>query len=752
MNLKRFNDWSYLVLFLALSFPLLLVAQPTIQDCLGAIPVCQDFYSESQSPSGSGSIQNEIPNGQTCTDGESNSIWYVFTASQNGFLGFIITPNNLNDDYDWALFDLTNGNCSNLNANTLVSCNAAGGSGCHGRTGCSASGVSNWVPGGCGGSGPINSLVPMQAGNTYVLMVSNWTGSNSGYTLDFSESTGLGVFDETPPLVESVTNLPQSCGDQTMQVTFNELIQCTSLANSAFQLAGPGGPYTLTASASACSSGGEQTSSLTLQINPPIQALGDYTLSIVPVAPTDLLDLCDNQTEDYVFNFSVGIPLPIAIDIGQDTSLVCVGDQLVLDASAAGTGFLWEDGSTNPTLTVSNAGIYRVTVTDACGVGEDAVEVFVQQQPPTVNFGPDQLLCSGDDIRLNADNGLAFYQWQNNTTQPTLLVNTTGDYAVTVTNGCGVVEEAINITFVPALNLNLATEYVLCLDDTLKIDVERPFASYQWADGSVAPQKNITADGSFAVTVTTLCERYEAAFNSIFLVDPVLDFGKDLVLCPNDTLVLSPGIPGAAYQWQDGSTANDYRVTTPGTYQVTVTTACNVLADAVVIDYLLPITTNLGRDTFLCAEEPYLLDAGTEVTADYEWENGDQVARRLVFGPGAYSVTVTSVCETVIDTLQIAVCEICKVYMPNVFSPNEDGVNDRLVAQSPCGLDAFSLEIYDRWGNQLYQSNNPADGWNGKVKGRPAPEGAYVWMIGYTVTENGYPRRAQQRGEVVIIR
>jgi hypothetical protein len=280
--------------------------------------------------SGSGSIQNEIPNGQTCTDGESNSIWYVFTANENGFLGFIITPNNLNDDYDWALFDLTNGNCSNLNANTLVSCNAAGGSGCHGRTGCSASGVSNWVPGGCGGSGPINALVPMQAGNTYVLMVSNWTGSNSGYTLDFSESTGLGVFDETPPLVEAVTNLPQSCGDQTIQVAFNEYIQCTSLANSAFQLTGPGGPYALTASATTCSSGGEQTSSISLRINPPIQELGDYTLTIAPVAPTDLLDLCDNQAEDYVFNFSVGIPLPIAIDIGQDTSLVCAGDRLLV--------------------------------------------------------------------------------------------------------------------------------------------------------------------------------------------------------------------------------------------------------------------------------------------------------------------------------------------------------------------------------------------------------------------------------------
>lgn len=744
--------------FYALSFVLFSVsisslsAQVSIQDCLGAVPVCQDTYTESQSPVGDGNVSNEIIPGETCTAGELNSIWYVFTASEDGDLGFLITPNNLNDDYDWVLFDLTNGDCDDLVMENVVSCNAAGGAGCHGQTGCSASGIGNWTPGGCTGTGPINTLVPMQAGNTYVLMVSNWTGSNDGYTIDFSESTGLGVFDQTPPIVDDISNLPQSCGDNNINITFSEFLQCESLNDAAFQLDGPGGPYTIDASSIACNSGADQSRNFQLTINPAIQSMGDYTLTINPTTPSDLLDLCDNQAEDFSFNFTVDTPLDITIDIGADTSLVCAGDELILDASAAGNVFLWEDGSTEPTLTVTDAGIYEVTVTDDCGIGSDAIEVFVQQTPPSVDFGPDELLCPGDTRILDADNGLAFYTWHDGSSQTSFTVNTTGDYAVTVENGCGIVEDEINITYVPDLNLSLASEYVLCLGDTLMLDIERPFATYQWENGSTNPVRAITADGSFALTVTTICEVYETNFEAIFLVDPMLELGDDLVLCPNDSLLLEPGIPGAEYLWQDGSTTDSYVVTTPDTYRVTISTACNDLIDSVQIDYLLPVTTDLGRDTFLCEDQPYLLDASTAVAADYQWEDGSMAPRRLVFGPGAYVVSVKSECETVIDTLNIVPCEICQVFMPNVFSPNNDGLNDRFFPQGPCALENYEMLIFDRWGNQVYQSNNPSEGWNGKIRGDVAPQGTYVWTINYIVSENGNPREATQRGDVVLLR
>ncbi|MEL6970205.1 MAG: gliding motility-associated C-terminal domain-containing protein [Bacteroidota bacterium] len=90
--------------------------------------------------------------------------------------------------------------------------------------------------------------------------------------------------------------------------------------------------------------------------------------------------------------------------------------------------------------------------------------------------------------------------------------------------------------------------------------------------------------------------------------------------------------------------------------------------------------------------------------------------------------------------------------MPNVFSPNNDGVNDRLGPQSPCSLEAYEIMIFDRWGNQVWQSTNPSDGWNGRINGDFAAQGTYVWMINYTVTENSIPRETQERGDVVLLR
>src|SRR5574337_507039 len=99
---------------------------PTNQDCLDAIPICQNVYSTTVSYSGEGNYPNEINNSSSCLgSGELNDVWYTFTVQQSGNLNFTITPNNSADDYDWAVYNLTNNNCSDIFTNPAleVSCN-----------------------------------------------------------------------------------------------------------------------------------------------------------------------------------------------------------------------------------------------------------------------------------------------------------------------------------------------------------------------------------------------------------------------------------------------------------------------------------------------------------------------------------------------------------------------------------------------------------------------------------------------------
>ncbi len=743
-----------LVGLLATALSLTVAAQTaTIQDCLGAIPVCQETYSESSSPVGTGSV-NEIQSGETCTDGELNSIWYLFTTNETGSLGFVITPNNLNDDYDWALFNLTNATCADLLANPnslIVSCNAAGGPGCHGATG--ATGATNLtnVPGGCGfGNSPLNALVPMQAGQTFALMISNWTGSVNGYTIDFSPSTGVDFIDNVAPEVSEAIP-PQSCGDNEITLTYSEFMSCQSMQSSAFVLTGPGGPYTVSVQGVACQQGATQSTEFVLTISPAIQSRGAFTLTIDPTTANQVLDLCGNQQASYTYNFVVDVPIPIFPNIGADTSLVCAGDTLLLDASSQGTMYLWSDGSTLPTLPVTNAGTYSVTIEDACGVGTDAVDVVVQMEPPVVDLGADQQICPGESVAVDVTNSLSTYLWSDGPTVPMRTLTETGSYAVSVTNACGTTERQIEVVAVPPIVADFG-EQVLCYGETAVLDFTHPFATYAWSDGQTTARREITEDIDVDLTITTPCETVSGNIAIVFLRDPTLQLGADTTLCAGDSLVLAPGIPGGGYRWQDGSTANTLLVTGPGLYELVLTTACNELRDTREVSYIPRIQTDLGRDTFLCEGASLRLDATAQAPVSYRWEDGTTEAVRRVDEPGTDLVSVLSDCEAIFDTLRITRCEMCEVYVPNVFSPNGDGANDRFLAFSDCPLTDYSLQLFDRWGRAVFATQDPALGWAGTIRGQAAPTGVYVWSLAYTVIEDGYVKQRTRKGDVVLVR
>ncbi|MBE0642195.1 MAG: gliding motility-associated C-terminal domain-containing protein, partial [Bacteroidales bacterium] len=127
-------------------------------------------------------------------------------------------------------------------------------------------------------------------------------------------------------------------------------------------------------------------------------------------------------------------PLP-HIDLGPDT-ILCDGDQLILDASWPGTQHLWSDGSTNPTLAVSQAGTYSVTATaDGCS-NQDVIDISMVYQPE-VYLGEDTTICQGDEILLNAGNGFSTYLWNTGSIGNVLNAGAAGPYWVKVSNQCG---------------------------------------------------------------------------------------------------------------------------------------------------------------------------------------------------------------------------------------------------------------------------------------------------------------------------
>ena len=164
------------------------VVTPTNQDCLGAIVLCNNIYNQTNSFSGTGNVANEINGSTSClASGEKNDVWYTFKVNNTGNLNFVITPNNNTDDYDWALFNLTNGTCAQIytSPSLLVSCNY---SATVGPTGAVVG--PNLSSQGAGGT-PFNALIPATVGQVFYLTIGNFSGTQSGYTLVLDSSVDI---------------------------------------------------------------------------------------------------------------------------------------------------------------------------------------------------------------------------------------------------------------------------------------------------------------------------------------------------------------------------------------------------------------------------------------------------------------------------------------------------------------------------------------------------------------------------------
>ncbi|MBT6979472.1 MAG: gliding motility-associated C-terminal domain-containing protein, partial [Flavobacteriales bacterium] len=148
--------------------------------------------------------------------------------------------------------------------------------------------------------------------------------------------------------------------------------------------------------------------------------------------------------------------------------------------------------------------------------------------------------------------------------------------------------------------------------------------------------------------------------------------------------------------------------------------------------------TELGEDTTICDEDSILLTTNDSL-ATFIWNSGDSVDSVWTV-PGEtfnYIVTITlrdcelrEQREVVADELACPPLD-CTIRFDNIFTPNGDGINDRFRINSDCNIFSYSLAIYNRWGQLIHYTINPAFGWDGFVNGEEASNGTYFYKLEY---------------------
>ncbi|MFT5382985.1 MAG: gliding motility-associated-like protein [Saprospiraceae bacterium] len=388
------------------------------------------------------------------------------------------------------------------------------------------------------------------------------------------------------------------------------------------------------------------------------------------------------------------------------------------------------------------------------GVREVAVQIFAQDDIKSdiaiafitlmareafiIDIGPDSVLCEGETLLLDASFEDAIsYVWNDGSTNPSLDVSSSGLYTVTVTNDCGSTStDDMMVSFVPPVDLlDLGSDTVLCPGESLSLDATLiDGMAYEWSDGSENPQLTVAETGIYTVSVTAGCGIQTDDIYVEFQEIPVFSiFPEDTLACQGETIIFDATLPDAlAYKWQDGSTQAILAVSEAGYYQVTVSLQCGEYTAEVLVrynDYEFDI--DLGPDTTFCFENEVILNASSPYAITYLWQDGTTAEDFIVNRTGNYSVTLTDGCTEVKDQLFLRMTNCCDIFVPNVFSPNFDGANDRFQTFSNCEFPVFNLKVFNRWGGLVYQTNDQFSGWDGQYKGKDGQQGVYVWILQY---------------------
>lgn len=263
-----------------------------------AIPVCgiSDFRQENvTSCNGPNVAQNGCPIGAT----SSSSFWYKFTCYQSGSLGFEIRGLLNTDDYDWVLFDITGHDPNEVftNPSLAISINLYGaGSGPapypESPTGCKAGATGNvHCEGSANGNTPFNAMPDITIGHDYLLMVTNWTRSTTGYTLSFTGGTASITDPKEPHLVSAKA----ACDGTSATIKMNKRMKCTSLTSSGSEFTiTPPVANVIAASGFGCS-GGFDMDSLVMTLDAPLPP-GTYTITIRKGTDNNTIrDACDRE-------------------------------------------------------------------------------------------------------------------------------------------------------------------------------------------------------------------------------------------------------------------------------------------------------------------------------------------------------------------------------------------------------------------------------------------------------------------------
>ncbi|MBX2947663.1 MAG: gliding motility-associated C-terminal domain-containing protein [Crocinitomicaceae bacterium] len=580
----------------------------------------------------------------------------------------------------------------------------------------------------------------------------------------------------------TATNLP--AGNYTVTVTDNA--GCTATANVTVSNAASNPTVTTTSTIAGCA-GANGTATATVSGG---SAPYTYSWNSTPVQTTATatnlpagnytVTVTDNAgciaTANVTVNQSSNLTLAIS-----GTDPLCAGGTgsatVTVSGGTPGYTYNWSPaGGTAATAGNLTAGSYTVTVTDNAGCSSQASIQINDPSATTLTMSSTQTQCtvnSGTATVTASGGTLPYtYNWSTTPSQTTATASNlgAGNYTVTVTdaNGCQSTSSVIiNAANAPTLTITNSQD-VFCFGDTngtatVTASGGTPGYTYYWfPSGETSATASNLEPGDYTVTV-----RDNAGCTAI----------EQVTIGEPDQLVATASVSDANCGEADGEVSLNVSGGN-GNYTYSwdpVVSTGNVATGLPIGTYTVNIADALGCTTSVTATVLTLvsfnLDAAPAVSSI---EPGDNVGLTLTIEPGVVATTISwtpptglscTDCDNpvasptvtttyhvmvisdegcvAVDSVTVIVTQPCgELFVPTIFSPNGDGLNDLECVMGSC-VHSIDFTIYNRWGEAVFHSKDPSQCWDGTFRGKPVQTGVYVYKLeamlvtGETVRESG---------------
>ena len=387
-------------------------------------------------------------------------------------------------------------------------------------------------------------------------------------------------------------------------------------------------------------------------------------------------------------------------------------------------------------------------------------DVTVKEHCDTIAVQHDSSICDMAmlPVQLSAPAAYTTYIWSTGSAAPSIAVNDTGLYWRRAETGCNIYTDTFRLSLYKQV-INSAFDTVVCAYDSLHLQIASVSSAqkYSWSTGAQTASIIVTEPGIYRCEAVKDCNLYIDSFN--------ISTEKNMVVKNHDTVVcllakpfevLLSSVPGAAiYQWSTGATTESLKATDTGMYWCTARAGCTIYTDTFRLRHkYFDIKPELGTDILLCKNETNSYEFGSEydgVTA-YKWNSGETVCCINTNKAGVYILTITDGCTQSSDTVTLDFVDNCNdcVYAASAFTPNHDGLNDNFGGYAKCILKSYSLSVYNRFGQELFQSTDINTRWDGSFKGAYMPLGTYYYMIVYSTA--GSNTQYIKKGDVALVR